>query len=261
MRAVSPLTLKPLALLTLAALVALPAYSWDNCDQRADRHASETVDGIEKIEIRARAGDLRVEGSDGATEVRVKGKACASSDSLLEEVQIKIERAGSTLRVIAEVPESSGWRQAAALDLEIDVPAGVPVDVDDSSGDVSLRGVTLGRVDDGSGDLYARDTSGTVDLDDGSGDVRFQGHRGDVTVEDGSGDVRLTEIEGSIRVRSDGSGDLEMETVSGSVEVESDGSGDIFAAQVAGDFRVRSAGSGEVRHRDVAGRVDVPTRD
>lgn len=245
----------------LLAAWALPACAWDSCDNEAEREASAALDGIERVEILARAGDLVVEGRGGASSVEVTGKACASSKSLLQEIHIKTEKSGSTLRVIADIPKTKGWNSQARMDLRIELPNDIRVDVDDSSGDFRAEGVQLGKVDDGSGDITIRSSSGDLDLDDGSGDIRISDFRGDVRFEDGSGDARLADIDGSVHVTSDGSGDLTMEKVTGTVKVDSDGSGDIFAGDVGGDFLVASAGSGDVRHRQVAGRVDTPSRD
>ena len=248
-------------LLILLLSAPLPALAWGDCDHKADRQASEGLEGVERLVIVARAGDLRLEESTDSARLSATGRACASSAELLEGTQISTRRSGTTLHIEADIPKTHGWNVQARLDLEIQVPSNLPVEVEDSSGDISAEGVKLNKIKDGSGDIALRETSGDLRIDDGSGDIRIQSHRGNIELEDGSGDARLAEIDGSVRVLEDGSGDLSMKSVSGSVEVESDGSGDIFAGGVGGDFIVARAGSGDVRHRDVKGRVDIPTRD
>ena len=247
--------------LLLLLLAPVPAAAWDNCDHKADRRASESLDGVERVVVLARAGDLRLEEGGEANRLSATGVACASSAKLLDGIQLETRRSGSTLRIEVEIPKTKGWNTRASLDLEIQVPASMALEVEDSSGDVSAEGVQLTSIKDGSGDISLRDTRGNLRIDDGSGDIRIGSHRGDVEIEDGSGDARLSEIDGSVRIAEDGSGDLSMKSVSGSVRVDRDGSGDIFAGRVGGDFIVARDGSGDVRHREVKGRVDVPADD
>ncbi len=247
--------------LLLLLLAPVPVTAWDNCDHKADRRASESLDGIERVVVSARAGDLRLERGDEANRLSAIGVACASSAKLLDGIQLETRRSGSTLHIETDMPETRGWNSRASMDLEIRVPSSVEMEVQDSSGDVSAEGVRLASIKDGSGDLSLRETSGDLRIDDGSGDIRISTHHGNVEIEDGSGDARLSEIDGSVRISEDGSGDLSMKSVSGSVTVDRDGSGDIFAGRVGGDFIVARDGSGDVRHRDVKGRVDVPADD
>lgn len=247
-------------LVFLLLLFAVPAFAWDDCDHRADRSGSVSAEGAERIVIRARAGDLDVRAGAGS-EVTARGVACAEKSRRLDDIQLITERSGDVVRVIVEIPDTSGWNDSAWMDLDVDVPANVPVEIEDSSGDMDVRGVRLARIDDSSGDVDLRDTSGDLRIDDSSGDVYLTGHKGDVTLDDSSGDLRLKDIEGSVMVDNDSSGDISAQRVTGSVMVRRDSSGDIRVSDVGGDFEVRRDGSGDIDYRDVRGRVDVPTDD
>lgn len=250
----------PLLVLALSLIAALPAFGWNDCDHRADRSGSVSAEGAERIVIEARAGDLDVRTASG-DRVEARGVACAEKRSTLEDIVLVTERSGNVVRVIVEIPESRGWSDSAWMDLDVDVPAGVPVEIDDSSGDIDLRGVTLARIHDSSGDVDARDTAGDVEIDDSSGDVYLTGHTGSITLDDSSGDLRLRDIRGSVTVDNDSSGDISVDGVTGSVMVRRDSSGDIRVSDVGGDFEVRRDGSGDIDYRDVRGRVDVPADD
>lgn len=254
------MTKTPLFYALLSLTLVLPACA-ETCPHEADRSAEASLDGIEQVEIRAKAGDLHIEGKKGAELLSATGRACASTTGMLEEIQITTERVGNTLRIVAVMPNNKGWNKKAHLDLEVRLPADLPVTVDDTSGDVLVEGITLNRVNDGSGDLRVQGSSGTLHLEDGSGDIKISDHLGDVKLEDGSGDVRIVSVSGSVLVLEDGSGDLNLIDIGGSAEVKDDGSGDIFADGIQGDFIVGDAGSGDVHHKKVKGRVDVPTRD
>lgn len=249
-------TLAGVLVATLGA--AAPALAWGDCDRKADREASIALDGAQSIEIRARAGDLEVR-SGSARSVRATGVACASKQSLLEQVQLVAERDGDTVVVEAVMPSTSGWRSAVSLDFEVVVPATVPVSITDSSGDIDVQGVTLTRLEDSSGDVLGRDLRGPLELADSSGEVRLEDVDGSVTLRDSSGDLVLRDIDGTVHVTADSSGDIEATDVTGSVIVDIDSSGDIRVSRVTGDFTVGRDSSGSVRHRDVGGRVDVPT--
>ncbi|MEM6795129.1 MAG: DUF4097 family beta strand repeat-containing protein [Acidobacteriota bacterium] len=241
-------------LTTTLLLSTLPAFA--RCDHRAERSLSESLDGVERVEITAKAGDLDIRA--GGSTLEARGDACASSKNYLEEVQLVASRSGSTLRVEVETPNTLGWNSGASLDLEIEVPNDVPLRITDGSGDTEIRGVTVEEITDGSGEVRLTETFGALDMTDGSGDVSVRGHEGTIEITDGSGDVSIRDIAGEVLVANDGSGDLDISQVSGSVEVRSDGSGDIFARAIGGDFEVGSGGSGDIKYREVEGRVSIP---
>lgn len=252
--------LVPIAAVALLGSLAVPALAGD-CDHHGERSENQDVSGISRVEIDARAGDLEIEGQDGATQIRALGKVCASSAKLLEQIELRSRRVGDVLRLEVFIPDSKNWKNQGSMDLSVSLPANLEVEIDDGSGNILVRNATVGAVDDGSGDMRFEGTRGKLNVDDGSGDLRVLRHEGSIEVDDGSGNVDIRELQGDVRITDDGSGDLFFEDISGDVRVGDDGSGDIEARSVGGDFVVRDAGSGSVRHRDVAGRVDVPKDD
>jgi len=243
----------------------------DDCSHTAPREATLGASGAEKVVIDAGAGSLEVRGSSG-NELRAAGTACASNASLLDDVRLVAERRGDTLYVETRFPRN--YRGTARLDLEVDLPAGLPVSIEDGSGSIKVRGVAALTVHDGSGSLEASDIAGAVDVEDGSGSIELLGIGGDVTIDDGSGGidvrgaggrVRIDDGSGEIVVRDvdgdvileDGSGSMEIVGVGGSVIVEEDGSGDIRVEDVRGDLEVRDDGSGGVDYARIDGRVSI----
>ncbi|MEM1205458.1 MAG: hypothetical protein AAGN66_19670 [Acidobacteriota bacterium] len=250
--------MKRILFVGLAAAVSLPACAWD-CDHEATREGAIDVGGASRVEIVAKAGTLAVRGRQGATQVTARGQACTSRRSYLEDVQIETERRGDTVRILARVPETSGWNQGAKLDLEVDVPANLPIEVIDSSGALSVESVASLRVEDSSGAIRVEDVAGDLDIEDSSGGIEVRNAKGNVRLEDSSGDLRLTGIGGSVDIKEDSSGGIYIEDVTGDVLVRRDSSGVIDVASIGGDFIVERDGSGGVRHRDVGGRVQVPS--
>jgi len=268
----------------LALLAFGPAAvmaSDDNCRFRADRTAGTDAKGVEKVVIRAGAGDLKVIGRAKADRIDARGVACAGKQELLDAAQINVRREGNVVYVETALPQNdAGWswgkNDYATIDLNIALPSNLPVDAIDSSGDAEFADLNTLALQDSSGDLRLERIAGAVDLTDSSGDLRI-GHAGSVRLRDSSGDIEIdqvrtdvdvlvdssgdmeiTHVDGSVKVEQDSSGSIRVEDVKGSVEVTSDSSGDIYAARVGGDFTVSEDSSGSIGHDAISGRISVP---
>jgi hypothetical protein len=254
-------------LTVLSVLVIAPAAeAQGRVEVTAPRSARASAAGARLARIEARAGTLRIEGRPGLTEIHARGTARASSRALLDQVRLTAERRGDVAYVIVDIPELRGsdWDdddEHASLDLVVEVPKTLALDVEDRSGELEIRGVGQLDLVDHSGDATVEDVGGRLRVHDGSGELRIRDVRGDVTLEDGSGGIHLRTIRGSVTVDRDGSGEFEAEDVTGSVRIASKGSGSVDVAHVGGDFVVDRKGTGSIEHRDVRGRVDVPDRD
>ncbi len=223
----------------LLALCASPAAAWDvNCKFTAERQASIDTAGAEHVEIVARGGDLDVRPAPGAR-LLARGKACASREEYLAETQVHARRKGNVVQVFVQVP------------------AGLPVEVTDTSGDTTITKVRVTRITDSSGDLLARDLPADVEINDSSGDIRIENAAGLVKVTDSSGDIVVLGAR-DVLIPSDSSGDIEIERVSGSVRIENDSSGDIVITTVERNVEVLADSSGTVRISGVTGTVRVP---
>jgi len=268
--------------LTLIALVPAAALAWgDECKLRAERTGGIDAAGARKVVIRAGAGDLKVTGRANSKRVDASGTACATKQPLLDATQISVRREGDVVMVETTLPEhEDGWswgkNEYAYLDIEISLPAGLPVEAIDSSGDASFVDLESLDVQDSSGDLEVSriatalivgDSSGDVEirsagslrLRDSSGDVEAEDIRGNVEVlVDSSGDLRISNVDGNVDIDQDSSGNIRVEDVKGSVIVDSDSSGDIYAGRVTGDFTVGSDSSGSIEHESVRGKISVP---
>lgn len=269
--------------LMLLALAPAPALAWgDDCKFTANRAAGVDAKGIERVVIRAGAGDMKVVGRGTAVRVEARGTACAAKQELLDQVQLSVRREGNTVIVETDLPQdkNSGWsfgdNEYAYIDVGIALPSSIPVEAIDSSGDAEFEDLKALTLQDSSGDLEVRriadladisDSSGDIDVDaagsvrlrDSSGDIEVNEIRGDVEVVlDSSGDIRISNVTGSARVRQDSSGNLRFEDVKGNVDVDSDSSGDIHARRVSGNLTVREDSSGSIEHESIGGDVQVP---
>jgi hypothetical protein len=250
-----------LRIAALLALLPLPvtAFALDrDCRHSADRKASIDTTGAVRVEILARAGDLVVRPASGAV-LSAGGRACASSQAYLDQTQLHVRRQGDVVQVHVQVPdEMKGIGLLyATLDLAVSVPAELPVEVTDSSGDMTLESVRVAKVLDSSGDITARGLKGDIEIGDSSGDIRIEDAAGTVRVTDSSGDVVIRGA-GDVHIPLDSSGDIDIDRVSGNVRIDRDSSGDIRISGVGGNVEVLADGSGEVRVTAVKGTVRLP---
>jgi len=246
----------------LALLAAGSAQAWD-CEYEKQLDVTLNLAGSEQLSIAAAAGDLQITGHEGSTEARARGKVCASKEEWLEQSTLETE-GGRNASIAVSLPSSdNSWSLLGSsyvyMDLEIDVPAGMALDVRDSSGDVAIEGTGAVTIKDSSGDIEIDNVRGDVVLEDSSGDIDLATIAGNVTVrQDSSGDIDGRGIEGTVRIEKDSSGDIRFREVRDDFVVERDSSGDIAADTIGGDFRVLKDGSGEIRSNNVSGEVDIP---
>jgi hypothetical protein len=247
-----------LAFLTLA-LASGPTGAWSlNCSHSAERKASIDTSGAERIEIIARAGDLTVRPATGSSVV-AEGRACASSEAYLAQTQVQTRRQGNVVQVFVQVPdEVTGIAMLhASLDLTVQVPASLPTEVTDTSGDVTLENVRVTRLTDSSGDITARGLLGDIEISDSSGDIDVEDAAGLVRIVDSSGDIGIHGAR-DVLIPNDSSGDINIERVSGNVRIESDSSGDISIARVGQNVEIVADSTGDVHVSDVKGTVRIP---
>lgn len=224
-------------------VLALPASAqiFDNvCDVTRDINQRVAVPIGTRLNVDAAQGSLVVRGVQGLREARITGRACASTAALLEEVSVAVRRDGNGVTIETQFPDRNWRNEFAKIDLVLEVPADVPVHVEDGSGEAEISGVAELSIDDGSGDLRISDVRGDVFIDDGSGGIDVRGVGGDVRVDDGSGGIDIADVRGSVRI--------------------DDGSGSIDVRDVRGDFTVVNDGSGGIDWANVHGRVSVPNR-
>lgn len=272
--------LLPILIAGLGLTPAAQADDW--CKHRAERTASIDTTGAKRIVIGTGAGDLKVRGESGRSKVDAKGNACASSEELLGKIQIETRRDGDTVYLKTLMPEmkDGNWFGStyASLELEIALPDSIPLDLEDSSGDLELSKVKSAVVADSSGDMEIEDISGDLEVTDSSGEIEIERVAGNLKLSDSSGDVTVEEVQGdvvipidssgdirvvqagSVHIRNDTSGEIYVRNVNRDVRVDTDSSGDINVEQVGGNFTVGADSSGSVHHSKVVGTVQVAER-
>jgi hypothetical protein len=233
----------------------------DECRHEAPREARIEAEGVERVRIEARAGWLTVLGRPDSRVVSVDGLACASSESRLDGIELRAERTGSTVHIEAIISDQ-GWGLtggSALLNLSIEVPSSVALDIVDSSGELEVSGVAAAQLEDSSGDIRASRITGDLRIEDSSGSIDVSDVAGEVWVNDSSGSIVIRDV-GSVMIDRDSSGGIDIQGIEGDVVVRRDTSGGIEVREVGGNLTVGRDGSGGIRHAGVAGRVSLPDK-
>ena len=247
--------------LLLGTAVPLLSQSRENCRHEAQKTATVTAAGARSLMVKVGAGSLKVEGRAGLDRVIIRGRACASSAGLLEDIQLRAERNGSEVHVESVMPDQ-GWtltgQRYASLDLVIEAPERMAADIVDGSGAIEIANLGAVTITDGSGEITGTNLHGDVRVRDGSGGITLTGLGGAAKIHDGSGSIELRNVAGQVEIE-DGSGEIDVRDARNSVRIH-DGSGNIDVSDVAGNLTVERDGSGAIEYANVRGTVDIPRR-
>ena len=241
--------------------------STENCQFSERRDALVDIQSATKVKIIARAGSLRIEGRPDVSQVRVGGIGCARSKDVLDGIELVAENTGDQIFI-----RTIFRRSAGSLDMAIEVPATLLVDLDDSTGDLELQNLASLELVDGAGEIQISGILGSATLKDGKGNMIITGVGGtlsiddvsgfivassigqDVIIEDDSeGDITISDIEGRVLIKEDGSGDIDIRNIGGDATIIFDGSQDIIATNVGGNFTVHEDLGGDITARDIKG--------
>ncbi|MEJ2128527.1 MAG: hypothetical protein P8X81_06740 [Woeseiaceae bacterium] len=211
-----------------------------------DRNLELDADGLTGFEIDAGAGSLVVTGVEDLQKILVTATIKVpdkDDDDALEMIEknmrLSLDNVRGEARLIADF-QSFGWSwgDSPTIDLDVQVPYGLALAVDDGSGSIriddvrsavivddgsgSLRiqGATSVKIDDGSGSVTVTDVSGNVDIEDGSGSITVERVGGSVTIDDGSGGIDVNDVEHDLTIIDDGSGGLNATNVRGDVNAD-----------------------------------------
>jgi hypothetical protein len=251
-------------LIVLLALLPLAAAAGE-CKYSAPRNLHDDLAGIRRVQIELHSHDLHLVGVGNSGGLQLNGRACASSQSALDNLQVTSRREGDQL--IIDIGGHNTFNVGlfgvsyAYLDLQAQLPSSMPVSLHTGSGDAYVTGLAQLDAQTGSGDLHVDHISGEVSVTTGSGDVELSDVGSVRAGSVGSGDLKVRNVRDGVNVGNVGSGDVTVEHVGGSVHVDTIGSGDVAAKDVRGDLVVAAKGSGDVTHSNIGGKVSVPHED
>jgi hypothetical protein len=217
--------------------------AWTDYEEKRD--LSLDADGVETLQIEAGAGSLDVTGVAGiprivvAALIRVPDVDADEARRIIsEDLVLSLERDGRSAELKGYFEDGGRLSGSSpGINLEVRIPEGMSLDIEDGSGSVELRNVSGNiELDDGSGSIRMTEVGGTLKVKDGSGSLVIKGAGGDIEIVDGSGSISVARVQGSVTIE--------------------DGSGSIDVSEIAGDLFIPDAGSGAVDFSGVAGRVE-----
>lgn len=197
------------------------------------------------------AGNLEIIGVEGLSQIKLIADIYTNDDS---KIILTLEKKANKARLKATFEQSSFTNNSSYMDIKLQVPAHLTLDIDDGSGAILISKMTADiNVKDGSGELIINGGH-NVSIDDGSGDIDVSQMSGNLAIVDGSGAIKVTDIQGNI-VIDDGSGSIAVANVLGAVTI-TDGSGDINVVNTKG-LTILAAGSGNVNFDKIDGPVSM----
>ncbi|WP_286266300.1 hypothetical protein [Thalassotalea atypica] len=237
------------------------------------RELTIEVNDIVKLDIDAGAGELRIIGSDTASDISVKADIYTAKEGS-NSFELSLDSDHTKAYLISKLNTSGFWvGNSPRIDLVVTLPKHLALDVTDGSGDLWIKNIdgsvelddasgraTLANIganlaiEDGSGALIVSDIEGMLVIDDASGDLNVTNINGDVTIEDGSGAMSVDNIGGQVSI-VDASGDMTVNQVIGNVEIK-DGSGELEVNNVNGTVDIDDA-SGNMLVKNITGKVTV----
>lgn len=229
------------SLLIMAMLAASLAHA-SYRDYTEVRDLQLDAADIKHLTIDAGAGSMSVQGVRGSDKIVVKATitvADADADDARKLIESKMQltlSAKSAKATLNSYFDRGMWGSGpdASIALEVQVPEGMELFIDDGSGPIDVVGTAADiKIDDGSGSISLR-TVGKVNIDDGSGSVDVVDASGDVYINDGSGSIKVEQVAGSVKI-DDGSGSIRVSDVGKDLIIVDSGSGSLSYANVAGN--------------------------
>ena len=215
-------------------------------DYQEVRELSLAARGVDTVSIESGAGSLHVTGLAGVdaitvtATIEVSGRNDERARKAIEsDMVLSFEKDSDRAELKAWFDDGWGWGDSPHIHLEVTMPEGLHLEIDDGSGSIDIENVRGDiMLDDGSGSLEMRDVGGNVEIDDGSGSITVSGVGGDLTINDGSGGIKVRDVAGSVTV-DDGSGGIDVRDVQDDLIIVDDGSGGLEFSNIGG--RVQEA--------------------
>lgn len=185
-------------------------------------HFARPVAGHHAIHLDNLNGDVVITAVDGLADADISGTLSVGGSSEEEarkhvgDVKVTITENGGVLNVTTDGPGGDESR-SYSVDYRIRVPKEWKVDVDNTNGDVTLRGMKAGAtIDVTNGDVVFEDVSGAMIVDATNGSISGNAHvppAASCTVESTNGDI-------NVRLSLEGNADCRCSTTNGNITLE-----------------------------------------
>lgn len=194
----------------------------------------------------------------------IHASTAALAEKLADQTKVELAREGPRYGIRVRYPKGTSvrvniWKGFNELSvpriemrLVVLVPAGVAIDLDSSSADLSTEALS-GRqhIETSSGDVVVESATGPIAIQTASGDVTVTESRS-LSVSSTSGDVRVLRSKGPLTVETS-SGDVSADGLTDSVRIATV-SGDVSVTRAPAGARIKTS-SGEIVLQQVTGRL------
>jgi len=220
------------AVLTSAVLLSMSQFTsahsnhGDEFTLQKTENIKLSTDSINDFIIEAGSGKLKVIATDSDS---IEVVAEIYQRKAHNDYCLNLKKVGNKAKLESA---SCNHNRDTRIDLTIEVPQRLHLDVDDGSGSINISGVASLKLKDGSGSITISKVNGKVEIDDGSGSIDIKHVNNDVSIDDGSGSIHVRDVSGKVTV-SDGSGSINVNKAD-SFELLSDGSGSVNIDNISG---------------------------
>jgi DUF4097 and DUF4098 domain-containing protein YvlB len=220
------------------------------------------AENIDNVSIEASWLDVDIRKGDV---VYFKGEIYGNGEE--GDYEFRSEIVGRTIEIELVSNRSDNWRSRKIKNsgITVQLPEGVSVDIDNSSGDISVyyldcesskletssgdisvSGAKANlQMEASSGDIEVTNLIGNLEIETTSGDQKLYGTRGTINTRATSGDISIKDFDGNIKLQAS-SGDVVIENGTGAVAVRTtSGNIDGYSIELVGDARF-DASSGDV---------------
>jgi hypothetical protein len=208
-----------------------------------ERELTLDTRGIDMLNIDNGAGSIDIKGVSGISEITVTatilipGKNDDKARKKIEDDLVLTLDKDSDIAVLKAYFDEGGnfdFGDSPSVQLEVRMPEGMHLAVDDGSGSIDVEGIRGDiMLDDGSGSITMVDVGGKIEIDDGSGPISVTTVGGDISINDGSGSIKVRGVAGTVTV-DDGSGSIDVSDVEEDLIIIDDGSGGLDFSNIAG---------------------------
>ena len=229
-------------------MASLANAAWS--DYEEVRELTLDTRGIDMLNIDNGSGSIDITGVSGASEITVTATILVPGKNedkarkkIEEDLILTLVQDSDTAVLKAYFEQGRGFfnfGDSASVQLDVRMPEGLHLEVDDGSGSIEVSNVRGDIIlDDGSGSIKMVDVGGKVEIDDGSGSISVQGVGGDISINDGSGSITVRGVAGSVTV-DDGSGGIDVSDVEEDLIIVEDGSGGLDFSNINGRVETES---------------------
>ncbi len=199
---------------------------------------------VSEFFIDAGAGSMTVNGDAGAKLIEVTatiqvdtGDEEKARKAIAKHLTLTLDLDGDRA-ILKSFFDNGLWGgTGGSIKLEIIVPTGIALRIDDGSGSIVIEDVEADvEIEDGSGSIKIYNV-GAVDIDDGSGSIDIRNASGDVVIVDGSGSIKVKAVNGSVTI-DDGSGSIDVNDIENDLIILEDGSGGVSVSDVRGNVEL-----------------------